>query len=122
MYLVLETQFEYNDEILYTENSIGCGRPVGLFKKKDSAENLVRTKVIGRLRKTNIGDYCYSLRGLGISEYDPLFEKYNVSTEDTYDISLPSQASDDEIWEFYQRMENLNFYSIVKIELDESES
>lgn len=60
VYVVLESGWEYNDEIYYTPDSCG-GNPKCVFEDKKLAQEYADEITAKHLAGMRLGDYCYSI-------------------------------------------------------------
>ena len=119
VYLVVPINYEYNDEIYYS-NSDGFSKPEKGYRSKVKAEFISLGKNLEKLRGLHLGEYCYSLADI-ISDqekFDAICERNGINTNDPWSSTIPSSISDQDLKELYDSLD-LPFYKVIPAEVED---
>ena len=121
MYVIQETNFEYNDEYYYSSYQCNDDEPPGHAKKVFTSETAAREACdelnLSTLKKTNLGEYgeevsCYLDEG-----YESVLgSKFSEDLEDcAYEADWSSLTNEQwlKLWPFVK----LNFFQVYEVEL-----
>lgn len=132
-YVLLETSYEYNDEI-YTAGEAGGGLPLGVYMNKRDAEDALRDKVIASLRDGffSLTDYVYDIADLlkcgSIGEFcteaNDAFEDLGITfLPDNLEEALEQarkEFDDKPLYKLYQMLD-LNLFYITQVPIADCE-
>lgn len=113
LFVVLQHDFDYNDEINYQSGN--GGYPIKVFYDESLAKLHASDLTYKELRGLNLGDYCYNMDEIDpTSKVRDTLEKLGVECEN-WDTIIPSDISDEDLKEIYNGL-SLQFFSVIKVD------
>jgi hypothetical protein len=135
-YVVMETSFEYNDEIYHMGESPG-GNPVKVFRKRDMAEKEAMEKSKNFfINGIPLGSLAYDEGDVLVTEWGRLFLEFegedSIKTSEVMEEGLPDIFESEEAGrDFIEKMTDAQFefflrrcycgpepFSVVEVDLD----
>lgn len=131
-YVLLETSYEYNDEIYSTGESLG-GSPLGVYMNKKDAEEAMKEKVIDAMRDgLELSAYYYDVADLlkcgSIGEFctdaNDAFEDLGITfLPDNLEEALEQarkEFDDKPLYKLYQMLD-LDLFYITQVPVEDCE-
>lgn len=116
IYVVVETEFEYNDEYYRPQDG---STPVKAYKKQEVADKVCLEKNIEWVSNTDLGNYGYSWREI-FDDPDTVFELTGIDvTNGIYETDLSSAFNDlsDEEKLLFLNALNIKPFKVIEVEL-----
>ena len=121
MYVIQETNFEYNDEYYYSSHHCSDDEPPGYAKKVFTSEGKARKVCdelnLKTLKKTNLGEYGEEVGMFLDDGWEDVVSKEFAEQLNDYHYEADWASLTDEQWVKLWPFVKVNFFQVYEVEL-----
>lgn len=113
-FLVVAIEYQYNDEYYYSRSE--GGKPIRVYKNKESAEQECEKLNIEAFRRTDLAGYIVDDEWSCLfDDFEKAASKYALNLDEPWNIALPVEPA--KLKEFVKECK-VSFYKVIEVPFD----